>query len=125
MSTTRHARASRAPWIGALLLGGLGQALAAHAAGDDNDRIATLERKLDQSLELIRELSSRVHDLKAEAAQGAAAAAAQPAAPRPALPPAQAGGAAAAPTDTAGRLAPAEQPLPPLPPGPRPHPEDP
>ena len=111
MSTTRHARASRAPWIGALLLGGLGQALAAHAAGDDNDRIATLERKLDQSLELIRELSSRVHDLEAEAAQGAAAAGAQPAAPRPALAAASAGGAPAAPADTAGRLAHVEQTL--------------
>jgi hypothetical protein len=124
-------------WIGALLLAGLGPALTAHAAAtaSDQDRMAALERKLDQSLELIRQLSSRVHDLEAQAApaqtaQGTAAAAAPAGAP-PAAPPRPAATAAqsgsppgAAPADTAARLAQVEETLAQMASGAGQHPED-
>src|SRR6266566_1949968 len=117
MGTTRHSRVNRSrSWVGALLVAGLGHALLAHAAADDSDRIAALEQKLDQSLQLIQQLSARVRDLESRAAQGtplaagkrsatAAAAAAPPGAPAATQP------AAAAPTppDTAQRLAKVEQ----------------
>src|SRR5437764_13730343 len=71
MSTTTPPRASgRRAWVGALLVAGLGQTLVTHAAADDSDRIAALEQKLDQSLQLIRQLSARVNDLEAQAAHG-------------------------------------------------------
>jgi hypothetical protein len=122
ITTPRRASPSRA-WVGALLVAGLGHALATYAAADDSDRIAALEQKLDQSLQLIRQLSARVHDLEAQVAQGApaepakrsgagaaAAATATAAAPQPAAPAAtQPGAAAATPPDTAQRLARVEQ----------------
>ena len=121
MGTTRHSRVNRSrSWVGALLVAGLGHSLAAHAA-DDSDRIAALEQKLDQSLQLIRELSARVNDLEAQAAHGtpvatakrsgagAAAPMAAAAAP-PGTPVAtQPGVPAATPPDTAQRLARVEQ----------------
>src|SRR5436190_1621568 len=71
MGTTRHSRVNRSrSWVGALLVAGLGHALLAHAAADDSDRIAALEQKLDQSLQLIQQLSARVRDLESRAAQG-------------------------------------------------------
>jgi len=119
-TTPRRAGASRA-WVGALLVAGLGHTLVTHAAVADSDRIAALEQKLDQSLQLIGQLSARVHDLEAQVAQGvpvaaarrpgtaaaaaATAAAAQPGTPA-ATPPAT---AAATPPDTAQRLAKVEQ----------------
>jgi hypothetical protein len=128
-TTPRRASPSRA-WVGALLVAGLGHTLATYAA-DDSDRIAALEQRLDQSLQLIRQLSARVHDLEAQVAQGApaapakrsgagaaaaapaTAAAAQPAtaaAAQPATPAAtQPGAAAPTPPDTAQRLARVEQ----------------
>src|SRR5947208_1128754 len=122
MSTTtpRRVSASRA-WVGALLVAGLGHTLVTHAAADDSDRIAALEQKLDQSLQLIGQLSARVHDLEAQAAHGTpvatarragagaaapvAAAAAQPGTPAATQP----GVPAATPPDTAQRLARVEQ----------------
>src|SRR2546430_2425969 len=118
MSTTTPPRASgRRAWVGALLVAGLGHTLVTHAAADDSDRIAALEQKLDQSLQLIRELSARVNDLEAQAAHGtpvatakrsgagAAAPMAAAAAP-PGTPVAtQPGVPAATPPDTAQRLA--------------------
>src|SRR5882762_1100085 len=99
MGTTKHPRANRGrAWVGALLVAGLGHALVTHAATDDSERIAVLEHKLDQSLQLIGQLSARVHDLEARAAQGTPVAAA-----------AQPGTAAATPPDTAQRLARVEQ----------------
>jgi hypothetical protein len=77
---------------------GLGHSLVTHAAADDSARIAVLEQKLDQSLQLIGQLSARVHDLEARAAPGAPVAAAAPT-----------GTAAATPPDTAQRLARVEQ----------------
>jgi hypothetical protein len=123
MGTTRHPRANRnRAWVGALLVAGLGHSLLTHAAAGDSDRIAVLEQKLDQSLQLIRELSARVHDLEARAPQGtpvmadrrSGAAAAPPgtaAAPQPGTPAAatQPGTAAPTPPDTAQRLARVEQ----------------
>jgi hypothetical protein len=114
MGTTTHSRANRRrSWVGALLMAGLGHALVVHAAAADSDRIAALEQKLDQSLQLIRELSARVHDLEAQAAPGTPAAAAAPAmaaAAQPGTPAAtQPGAAAAIPSDTAQRLARIEQ----------------
>lgn len=122
MGTTTHPRANRSrSWVGALLLAGLGHALVTHAAADDSDRIAVLEQKLDQSLQLIRELSARVHDLEARAPQGtpvaadrrSGASAAPPgtaAAPQPGTPAAtQPGTAAPTAPDTAQRLARVEQ----------------
>ena len=121
-TTPRRAGASRA-WVGALLVAGLGHTPVTHAAVADSDRIAALEQKLDQSLQLIGQLSARVHDLEAQVAQGApvaaarrpgtaaaaaapvTAAAAQPGSPA-ATPPAT---AAATPPDTAQRLAKVEQ----------------
>jgi hypothetical protein len=119
MGTTKHPRANRGrSWVGALLVAGLGYSLVTHAATNDSDRIAVLEQKLDQSLQLIRELSARVHDLEARAPQGtpvvadqrsgAAAAAPGTAAPTPPAA-AQTGAAAATPPDTAQRLAKVEQ----------------
>jgi hypothetical protein len=67
-------------WVGALLAAGLGHSLVAPAAAKDSDRIAVLEQKLDQSLQLIKELSARVHELEAQTAPGGAAAAPQQAA---------------------------------------------
>ena len=123
MGTTKHPRANRGrSWVGALLVAGLGHSLVTHAATHDSDRIAVLEQKLDQSLQLIRQLSARVQDLEAQAAHGApseadkrsgTAAAAPPgtaAAPQPGMPAAtQPGTAAATPPDTAQRLAKVEQ----------------
>jgi hypothetical protein len=123
MGTTRHPRANRSrAWVGALLVAGLGHSLLTHAAADDSDRIAVLEQKLDQSLQLIRELSARVHDLEARAPRGtpvaadrrSGAAAAPPAtaaAPQPGTPAAatQPGASAPTPLDTAQRLARVEQ----------------
>ncbi len=98
MGTTRHPRANRGrSWVGALLVAGLGHSLVTHAATNDSDRIVVLEQKLDQSLQLIRQLSARVQDLEAQAAHGAPPAAAQT------------GAAAATPPDTAQRLTKVEQ----------------
>ncbi len=124
MGTTRHSRVNRSrSWVGALLVAGLGHSLVTHAAADDSDRIAALEQKLDQSLQLIQQLSARVHDLEARAAQdtplaagkrsATAAAAAAPvtaAATQPGTPAAtQPATAAATAPDTAQRLAKVEQ----------------
>jgi len=99
MGTTKHPRANRGrSWVGALLVAGLGHSPVTHAATNDSDRIATLEQKLDQSLQLIGQLSARVHDLEAQAGHGA---------PPPAA--AQTGAAAATAPDTAQRLARVEQ----------------
>jgi len=114
MGTTKHPRANRGrSWVGALLVAGLGYSLVTHAATNDSDRIAVLEQKLDQSLQLIRQLSARVQDLEAQAAHGAppeadkrsgTAAAAPPAAQPGTAAAAQTGAAAATPPDTAQRL---------------------
>jgi hypothetical protein len=119
MGTTKHPRANRGrSWVGALLVAGLGYSLVTHAATNDSDRIAVLEQKLDQSLQLIRQLSARVQDLEAQAAHGAppeadkrsgTAAAAPPAAQPGTAAAAQTGAAAATPPDTAQRLAKVEQ----------------
>ena len=116
-TTPRRASPSRA-WVGALLVAGLGHALVTHAAADDKDRIAALEQKLDQSLQLIQQLSARVHDLEAQVTQappaaakpispGAAPAAPAPAAAQPGTPASQPAGVT--PPDTAQRLARVEQ----------------
>lgn len=47
----------------------LGQSLIAHAA-DDADRINALEKKLDQTLDLVRTLSQRVQELETQLANG-------------------------------------------------------
>ena len=119
MGTTTPWRATPGrAWVGALLVAGLGHALVTHAAADDKDRIAALEQKLDQSLQLIQQLSARVHDLEAQVAQappaaakptspGAAAAAPAPAAAQPGTPASQPAGVT--PPDTAQRLARVEQ----------------
>src|SRR5438874_6660715 len=122
MSTTTPPRASgRRAWVGALLVAGLGQTLVTHAAADDSDRIAALEQKLDQSLQLIRQLSARVNDLEAQAAHGtpvatvkrsgagAAAPVAAAAAPPGTLAATQPGVPAATPPDSAQRLERVEQ----------------
>jgi len=110
MGITKHPRANRGrSWVGALLVAGLGHALVTHAAANDSDRIAVLEQKLDQSLQLIRQLSARVQDLEAEKRSGAAAAAPPAAAAQPPAAAAPPGAAAATPPDTAQRLAKVEQ----------------
>src|SRR2546423_1128773 len=105
-------------WVGALLVAGLGHTPVTYAAAADSERIATLEQKLDQSLQLIRQLSARVNDLEARVGRaapaapagrpgtGAAAAAAAQPGTAAATPP---GTAAATPADTAQRLARVEQ----------------
>src|SRR3984893_2420754 len=106
MGTTRHPRANRSrAWVGALLVAGFGHSLVTHAAAGDSDRIAVLEQKLDQSLQLIRELSARVHDLEARAPQDTPDTADQRSGPAAAAP----GTAAPTPPDTAQRLAKVEQ----------------
>ena len=110
MGTTKHPRANRGrSWVGALLVAGLGHALVTHAAANDSDRIAVLEQKLDQSLQLIRQLSARVQDLEADKRSGTAAAAPPAAAAQPPAAAAPPGAAAATPPDTAQRLAKVEQ----------------
>src|SRR2546430_2627770 len=122
MSTTTPPRASgRRAWVGALLVAGLGQTLVTPAAADDSDRIAALEQKLDQSLQLIRQLSARVNDLEAQAAHGtpvatvkrsgagAAAPVAAAAPPPGTLAATQPGVPAATPPDSAQRLERVEQ----------------
>jgi hypothetical protein len=117
MDTTTHSRAGRGrTWLGALLMAGLGHSLIAHAAGAESDRIAALEQRLDQSLQLIRQLSARVQALEAQSPQTAqspgATGARRAAAAAPAgAAPAPAGSAAPPPTaaDTAQRLAQVEQ----------------
>jgi len=119
MGITKHPRANRGRgWVGALLVAGLGHSLVTQAATNDGDRIAVLEQKLDQSLQLIRQLSARVEDLEAQAAHGAppeadkrsGTAAAAPPAAQPGTPAAaQTGAAAPTPPDTAQRLAKVEQ----------------
>src|ERR1700674_3876789 len=121
MGTTKHPRANRGrSWVGALLVAGLGHSLVTHAATHDSDRIAVLEQKLDQSLQLIRQLSARVQDLEAQAAHGAPPEADKRSGTAAAAPPAAAaqpgtaaaartGAAAATPPDTAQRLAKVEQ----------------
>jgi len=121
MGSTRYARAFRGrSWAGALLVAGLGPAWVANAATTaDNDRMAVLEQKLDQSLQLIRDLSARVRQLEAQAAAhppaagaatGAALAAvpAAGAAPQPGA--AAAGAPAATPTGTAAAAQPGSPP---------------
>jgi len=110
MGITKHPRANRGrSWVGALLVAGLGHALVTHAAANDSDRIAVLEQKLDQSLQLIRQLSARVQDLEADKRSGTAAAAPPAAAAQPPAAAAPPGAAAATPPDTAQRLAKVEQ----------------
>ena len=107
MGTTKHPRANRGrSWVGALLVAGLGHAPVTHAATNDSDRIAVLEQKLDQSLQLIHQLSARVHDLEAQAAHGAPPEADKRSGTAAA---AQTGAAAAIAPDTAQRLAKVEQ----------------
>ena len=106
MGSTTHTRASRRrPWVGALLVAGLAPSLAAHAATGDKDRIAALERKLDESLQMIRDLSAKVHELEARVPQAPAAA------PAPGSPAPQPVAPAAAPADTVQRLAEVEHTL--------------
>lgn len=71
-----HVRRLRAVLLGAVLAT---TALPALAAGSDADRIAELERRLDQSLTMIDALSARVRELEARRAPDAAAATAAPA----------------------------------------------
>src|SRR5437764_10324822 len=94
MDTITHSRASRGrSWLGALLMASLGHSPIAHAAVAESDRIAALEQKLDQSLQLIRQLSARVQALEAQpqTAQSPGAAGVRRVAarrsPRPPLPP--------------------------------------
>lgn len=118
MGTTTRTNCARS-WLGALLIAGLGQPLIAHATAAESERIAALEQRLDQSLQLIRQLSARVQALEAQAtptAQTPAAAGAGRAGAAPSAAPAtaatgQAGSAAppAALADTAQRLAQVEQ----------------
>jgi hypothetical protein len=118
MGTTTRTNCARS-WLGALLIAGLGQPLIAHATAADSERIAALEQGLDQSLQLIRQLSTRVQALEAQAAptaQTPAAAGARragiAASPAPAAAATGPAGSAAPPAtlaDTAQRLAQVEQ----------------
>jgi hypothetical protein len=118
MGTTTRTNCARS-WLGALLIAGLGHSLIAHATAAESERIAALEQRLDQSLQLIRQLSTRVQALEAQAAptaQTAAAAGTGRAGAAPSAAPAAAAtgpaGRAAPPAtaaDTAQRLAQVEQ----------------
>jgi hypothetical protein len=118
MGTTTRTNCARSS-LGALLIAGLGHSLIAHATAAESERIAALEQRLDQSLQLIRQLSTRVQALEAQAAptaQTAAAAGTGRAGAAPSAAPAAAatgpGGRAAPPAtaaDTAQRLAQVEQ----------------
>lgn len=110
-----------------LLVASLGHSLAAAAADPESAQIAELRKELEQSMQMIRELAQKVHDLEARAARQPASAAAAPgtapataaapqtpAVPPPATPPAAVAAAAPAPqppapTDTASRLVQLEQ----------------
>ena len=115
MGNYGHSRAHlRRSWVGAMLVAALSHAPVTHAASDDSGRIAVLEQKLDQSLQTIRELAARVHELEARAAQGGPVVAAErsgaAAAPAAAVAPAAAATPpAATQPDTAHRLALVEQ----------------
>jgi len=103
MHTATLTRASRARgWLGALLVAGLGMTTGAPAATDEADRIAALEKKLDQSLQMIRQLSARVQDLEAQVVQSRAPTAQSPALAQSGA--AQSGTKAAVPADKAAAL---------------------
>jgi hypothetical protein len=104
-------------WLGALFAAALAASSSVLAAADDNDRIATLEQKLDQSLELIKELTARVRELEAQHSGSAAAATprtitpavAGTAAPATAAPATVAAAPNATATDSAQRVTQLEQ----------------
>jgi hypothetical protein len=56
-------------WVAALVVLTLAHPVASHGATADADRLTVLEKKLDQSLQMIRDLSARVHELEAQVAQ--------------------------------------------------------
>jgi hypothetical protein len=56
-------------WLAVLLALSLAHSPASHGATSDADRFTVLEQKLDQSLQMIRDLSARVHELEAQVAQ--------------------------------------------------------
>jgi hypothetical protein len=89
-------------WLALLLAAALVRPVGAQGDTADADRVTLLERKLDQSLQMIRDLSARVRELEAQVAQRGG----QPPAPGPGPQPAEAGGAmsAVAQADTAQRL---------------------
>jgi hypothetical protein len=64
-------------WPCVLLVACLGHSVPA-AADTEADQIAELRKELEQSMQMIRELSQKVHDLEARAAQQSATAAAAP-----------------------------------------------
>src|SRR5437764_11412879 len=119
MDTITHSRASRGrSWLGALLMASLGHSPIAHAAVAESDRIAALEQKLDQRLQLIRQLSARVQALEAQpqtaqspGAAGVRRVAAAAVAPPAGIAPAPAGSSAPPATlaQTAQRLAQVQQ----------------
>jgi hypothetical protein len=88
----------------------LGQCLSAHAA-DDADRVGALEKKLDQTLDLVRALSQRVRDLETQLANNKQPAGTngQVAAQPPAAKPAEPATAAQERAETAARIASLEQ----------------
>ncbi len=83
-------------WSCVLLAACLGHSLAAAAADTETDQIAELRKELDQSMQMIRELSQKVRDLEARAGRQPATPASAPGT-SPAAPPAQAPAAAATP----------------------------
>jgi uncharacterized coiled-coil protein SlyX len=131
MGITGSPRLTRArAWLLTLLVASLGHSLAAYAQApaSESDQVAELQKKLDQSLQMIRELSQKVQDLERRVAKQQPAPAGPAAAPTPAPAPAPAaaptppaappGGAATAaapptgpvaPVDTASRLTQLEQ----------------
>ncbi|HET7756276.1 MAG TPA: hypothetical protein VFK87_03385, partial [Steroidobacteraceae bacterium] len=116
MGTTGYLRVRRPrAWLCLLLAVCLGHSLVAYAAGSESDQIAELQKKLDQSLKMIQELSQKVKDLESlvgqQPAGTAPATAAAPPAPAAVPSPAAAAPPAgpAAPVETASRLAQLEQ----------------
>jgi hypothetical protein len=56
-------------WLAALIAMTLAHSLPSHGATADADRVSVLEQRLDQSLQMIRDLSARVRQLEAQVAQ--------------------------------------------------------
>lgn len=98
---TRSGISARRMSVFALLA--LSQCLVAHAA-DSQDRISVLEKKLDQTLELVRQLSTRVNELETQVANSK-----QPAAGAPQVAAAQPPTPTPKPDENAARIAALEQ----------------
>ena len=103
----KHIKQSLRKQLMVLALMGLGQSLAAHATSTEEERVDSLEKKLDESRGVIQALAKRVQELETQLGHAEPAPTAQPAPaaqPVPAATPAAQGTAAQGQTNAEQRL---------------------